>query len=81
MAVGQEHGFGEEAAILGHADAHGDDGLGDVNDFVHAQGNLSELDLPLQLFVALQCHEADAYVRLDSARIEVEHRSHVQCAL
>ena len=26
---------GEESAILGHADAHGDDGPGYVNDFIH----------------------------------------------
>ena len=81
MSVGQEHGLGEEAAILGHADAHGDDGLGDVNDFVHAQRYVGQHDLPLQFFIDFVCHEADADVRLDSARIEVEHGAHVQCAL
>ena len=28
MSVGLEHGLGEESAVLWHADAHGDDGLG-----------------------------------------------------
>ena len=39
MAVGQEHGFGEHLAILGHVDADRDDGFRDVDDLVNAMRN------------------------------------------
>lgn len=80
VAVGQKHGLGEESAILGHTYAHSDDGFGNVNDFIHAQWYLGYHNLPLQLLIDFVSHEADADVCLDSSRIKVEHRSHLQCA-
>ena len=47
MTVGQEHGLGEDLAVLGHVDADSDDGLGDVDDLVNAMRDAVHLDEPL----------------------------------
>ena len=81
MAVGKEHGLGEHLAILGHVDADCDDGFRDVDDLVNAMRNAVLLDEAFQLLINLIGDKADANVRLDAPGCEVEHRSHLKCAL
>lgn len=80
MAVGQEHGFGEHLAILGHVDADRDDGFRDVDDLVNAMRNAVLFDETFQLFINFISDKADANVRLDAPGCEVEHRPHLERA-
>ena len=61
-----------------HVDSHGCNGLGYVEHFVHTHLDASLGDDALQFLVHLVCYETDAYVSLNPAFGEVEHRAHVE---
>lgn len=64
--------------VLRHVDSHGSDGLGDVEHLVNAHLDACLGDDTLQFLVHLVCHEAYAYVCLNPALGEMEHRAHVE---
>ena len=72
------HGFCESLAAFRQSEHDGGDSLCHVQHLVYAHADVGALESALQLFVALQCHEADADVRLDALACEVEHGAYLR---
>ena len=59
-------------------DIDGDDGLGNIQDFVHTHVNAGMSDDAFQFLINLVCHEADTDVCLYPPFCEVEYGAHLQ---